>query len=336
MGGSQSTAHLFIAVENNRILPGQDFSCVAHLLLNKKVKSPSLEITFLGEELVRFQGDGIKTGKNRIIEFKSSLLAHDSKDLSPGSYSFPFVVEIPKGIPGTFKADMKRFEASIQYKIKAELKERRETIVDNKTEVFIEQAFETNRYSTLTTHAGTVVCCDCFNKGICTITAHVDKNAYLPQETAKMRIEINNSLSRRALQGLGIMLWRVIRLISTTNEVGLFKKCIYSTNIQVNVQSGVKLLSGKEITLEIPIYSKEIDLDQCASTLGKVVQCRYFIEISTDFGKCMSRVVDFEVPLIISPKVLLPQAPSAPEDWNPIEMPPTRMSSEFGSASIIE
>ena len=333
MGGSQNKAHIFVAVENNNITAGQAISCVAHLLLSKKVLNPSLEVKFSGKEWVKFQGDGIKTGKTKIVEFKTSLINPNTKILEAGSYSFPFIVDTPKAIPGTFKANMKRFEAKIAYKVRVLLKKKNKTVGKSKSEIIIEQVFDANRYSVLTNHAGTVICCDCYNKGICNITSHVDKNAYLPNETAKLWIEVDNSQSRRTLSTIGVMFWRIIRLISTDNQVGLFKKCIYSTNVDVNIHSGSKLLTGKEIKVDIPIYNKNIELDQSATTIGRIVQCRYFIEITTDFGRCMSRVVDFEVPIIVIPKFIQQPLPSAPEDWNPVEMPPMRFSVYSDAAS---
>lgn len=327
MGAKQGVAHIFIAVENSTVTAGQEISCIAHLLLHEKIKFASLDITFTGRERLRFQGDGIKTGKYNFIQFKNSLLQPGQKEIPAGSYSFPFIIEIPKNVPGTFKANMKRFEAKIQYKAKIELRSNKELIGKSKSEIIVEQTFDQNRYSVLANHAGTIVCCDCCRKGVCELVAHIDKNAYLPQESAKLWVSVNNGNSRRGLSGIGVMFWRVIRLISNDNEVGVFKKCIFNTNVNVNVASGEKLLSGKEIQIDVPIYSKEIEIDQCVTTVGKIVQCRYFIEITTDFGRCMSRIVDFEVPLIVVPKFTPPEVPSAPEDWHPIEMPIARFSS---------
>ena len=333
MGGSQAKAHLFIAVENTTVSAGQEISCVVHLLLNEPLKSPVLDITFTGKESAKFQADGQRQVKQKIIEFTRSLLSPNTQELQPGSYSFPFSIETPKAIPGTFKANMTKFQAKIQYTLKVELKKKKEVIGKNKCEVFIEQTFDQNRYSVLTSHVGNIVCCDCFGRGNCNITAHIDKNAYLPQETAKLWIEIDNSESRRTLLGIEVSFWRVIRLVSREGEVGLFKKCIFSTNVATNIASGRKLITGKEINIDIPIYSKDLEMDQCATTLGRAVQCRYYIEVASSFGRCTSRGVDFEVPIIISPKIMPPQMPSAPEDWAPMEMPAIKMSA---SSSILD
>ena len=332
MGGSQGKANLFVVIENTTVTAGQEISCIAHLLVNESVKNPILDMTFSGKEWAKFQSDGQRTSKHKIIEFSKNLLDPDMQELHPGSYSFPFFIDTPTAIPGTFKATMDKFQARIQYKIKVELKKKKEVIGKNKSEVFIEQTFDQNRYSVLTSNAGNIVCCDCFSRGSCSITAHIDKNAYLPQETAKLWIEVDNSKARRNLLGIEVTFWRVIRLLSQEGQVGLFKKCIFSTNIATNIASGSKLITGKEINLDIPIYSKDLEMDQCATTLGKAVQCRYYIQIEGRFGRCSSRGVDFEIPIIISPKITPPEMPSAPEDWSPVEMPAMRM---FAASSIL-
>jgi hypothetical protein len=278
----------------------------------------------------------VQKGKNKIIEYKTFLIPPNQTSLKSGSYSFPFVIETPNNIPGTFQASMRRFEAKISYKAKLILKERREILGKNKTEITIEQVLDQNRYSILTPHSGKIACCDCFSKGICNLTVHIDKNAYLPNETAKLWVEVDNSKTRRDLKNLVVMLWRVIRLISGDQEVGVFKKSIFVKNIETKVPSGMKLLTGQEVCIDVPIASKEVKLDQCATTLGKIVQCRYYIEVSTDFGRCMSREVDFEVPLIVIPKFIEPVMPSAPEDWDPVEMPLMRVSVDSSRISIID
>jgi len=336
MGAKQGRGHIFIGTDNSTVIAGQVINCTAHLLLNDKIKSPNIEIAFIGKEQASFQGDGLKRGKNIIIQFSQSLLEKNLRVLETGAYSFPFSLQIPVDIPGSFKASMKRFEASIEYSVKVELKEGRELICKNKALVTVEQAIDSGRHSILKTHVEGIVCCDCVNKGRCGITAHVDKHAYLPEESAKLWIDVDNSKSNRNLNAVGVMLWRVIRLISNDREVGLFKKCIFSNNIKVKIPAKRNSLTNKEICIEIPISNKDSDIEQCVTTIGKTVQCRYFIEVSTDFGRCMSRVVEFEIPLIVAPKAIHVALPSAPEDWSPIEMPRSSLFVTSQNASIID
>jgi hypothetical protein len=132
------------------------------------------------------------------------------------------------------------------------------------------------------------------------------------------------------------MLWRVIRLISKEREVGLFKKCIFNTSVRANIPANRKALNDREISVDIPISSKDSAIEQCVTTIGKTVQCRYYLEITTDFGKCMSRVVEFEIPLIVAPKAVAVALPSAPEDWNPIEMPKSSICVPCQETNVID
>lgn len=336
MGGKQGRGNIIISTEHSTTVAGQPFNCTAYLVLNDKIKSPSLTITFKGKEEAKFQGDGTKRGKNVIIEFAHSLLDPNLSLLNPGSYVFPFTLHLPNDLPGTFKAKMKRFDAKIEYEVKAELLERREFICKNKAAVVVEQVLESNRQSVLKTQSSYVICCDCFNKGVCNISAHIDKHAFLPEETARLWMEIDNSKVSRRLNNIGVSLFRVIRLISNDRQVGLFKKRIYSKTLEVNIQSRGKPLKDKEICVDIPLNAVGSNTEECVTTVGKIIQCKYYIQISSDFGNCISRDVEFEIPLIIGPRAVEVTPPSAPEDWNPIEMPNTNISVNSQNMSIID
>lgn len=337
MGGKQGRGQIYVSTpENSTVIAGESINCTAHLILNDKIKSPSLRMVFKGKEEATFQGDGVKKAKNNIIEFSETLLDPSLNLLNPGAYSFPFTIELPNDLPGTFNAKMKRFEARIEYEVKVELIERREFICKDKVFIIVEQVLGSNRQSILKTQTDRLVCCDCINKGTCNVSAHVDKHAYLPGETARLWMEVDNSKASKNLVSIGVILWRVIRLISTDKQVGLFKKSVFSTNLNVNIRANSDPLKNKDLCIDIPICSKDTNIEQCVTTIGKAVQCRYFIEISTDFGSCMSRVVEFEIPLIVAPKAIEVVLPSAPEDWNPMEMPVMNISIGPQNVSIID
>jgi hypothetical protein len=336
MGAKQGTAHLFLVTEQSTVVAGRELACVGHMLLNRDVVNPTLEVRFVGKETCSFQADGVKKGKSKVVEYTNYLVPPNLAVLQAGSFSFPFVIETPEGVPGTFQAEMKNFQAQIKYKARLLLKENRNTIAKSKAEVVVEQALDQNRFSILTPYSGNIVCCDCCHRGTCNLTVHVDKNAYMPSETVKVWVDVDNSRARRKMSSVIVMLWRVIRLISDNREVGMFKKCIFKKTVPTNIASGARLLTGQEICVDVELRNKENKLDMCATTVGKVVQCRYYVEVSTDYGRCISREIELEVPVIVIPKHIPPPLPSAPEDWNPVEMPITRISIQSSNASILD
>ena len=205
MGAKQDKVHVFVTAERNIILAGQEISCVVHLLVNEKIEKPDIELTFIGKESAKFRSNGENTGKVIIVEEKIHLLK-DQKTLMPGSYSFPVLIKTSNQLPGTFKAKIRQFEAKITYKIKAKVKSEKNVIRKNHSEITIQQFIDQNRYSILADHAGTIICCNCFSRGVCKITSYLDKNAYLPNETAQITLNIDNSQSRRRLNSLIVSL----------------------------------------------------------------------------------------------------------------------------------
>ena len=108
--------------------------------------------------------------------------------------------------------------------------------------------------------------------------------------------------------------------------MGFFKTCVFTTKVPAKISPGKKSLTGNEILVNIPIKSNEMNFDQCATALGRIVQCSYSITITTNFGSCITREVSFDAHVVILPKIVEIVVPSAPEDWNPVEMPSRRMS----------
>ena len=326
MSKNQENAYIFLDIDNNTITAGQDIFCTAQLLVQQDIQNPSFKVFFIGKEWVKIEGDVINSSKVKITNNQSTLALPNINKLEAGSYSFPFIIETQHTLPGTFNATTQDFQGKIEYKMKLKLTQNKEIIAKSKIEIMVDQAFEELTSSTIKNYMHVLICCKFIKKGLCNITSRLNKTNYFPHDLIRLSLEVDNSNAKRTLSSLSIIFWRIVRLINENNEVVLFKKCIHSTNIKANVPSGYKLLTGKEINLDIPIYNKEDNLDLCVSTIGKLIQCRYFIQISTNYGKCISRGIDFEIPITISSKWKGIRFSSTPDDWNPMDMPLMRLS----------
>lgn len=111
----------------------------------------------------------------------------------PGQYTIPFSFLLPDHLPGSFSMVKKQFSAEISYKIKAEIMLKNNIKYKATVPYTIKQAITEQRFSVSYEKSTEVIRCRCVNKGICTIKAHLDKNAYTPSETAKITVEIDNS-----------------------------------------------------------------------------------------------------------------------------------------------
>lgn len=322
MGGQQGKPGVQVALSNPTVIAGQHISGTVNFILPVSINSLSVIFKLCGKEINSFNEEGKDyRGKVKILNYSSILYTSYNNLVKSGSYSLPFKISIPPTIPGTFEAKNSKFTAKISYFVKAELKEKNNIIAKNKIPVIIKQIINADRISILGSSSAVVRCCDCFIKGETLMDAHLDKNAYLPGEEIHLSVSIDNTRNTVTMKNIQVRLVRQIRLISNLNMTALKKKSLYKKNFKVNIPPGDRLIDDKILNLTIPLVFKRTDLFLSSTTQGRIIQCLYKVEVYTHFGCFMSSGPKIECIFMIYPtEAIMPQA-SAPEEWNPVEMP---------------
>jgi hypothetical protein len=119
-----------------------------------------------------------------------------------------------------------------------------------------------------------------------------------------------------------VRFFQVLRLILNTGIFMLIKKELFYSENTINVNRGDSLLNEKALTIEIPIKFKDENLAINPTTSGRVIQCKYEIEVTSSFGRWHNPGPSIEIPVLIySQEIISIIQPSVPEEWNPIELP---------------
>jgi sporulation-control protein spo0M len=324
MGGQQGKAQIQIVLNQNSITDGDQISGSVNLIIGKEFQNVDILFKLIGKEAYLSTKDNERnSGKVFILNHKSILHETRGGVLRKGNYSFPFAINTPETIPGTFYSKSGDYEAKIGYVVKSCILEKnKDVIAKYKTPLTVKQIINADRYSMLFNQTAFINCCDCFNKGNSTIRVHLNKNAFLPEETASLWIEIDNASSRSKMKAIKLKLFQYIRLLPNDYKLPImFKKKLWSIKKGFNLKPGNLLLKDKSITVEFPIKFKKTDLLVCPTTDGKLIQCKYELEVSSIYGLCISPGPIVEIPLLIFPEEKIFFQPSAPEEWDPVEMP---------------
>ena len=324
MGGQQGKAQIQVTLDLSSIIAGENITGSISLVISKPIMDVIVAFKLTGKETCSFRQTDLRNeGKVKIIDYTSIIYNSYGNAVKPGNYSLPFSITSPPHIPGTFVPKSRKYEARIAYFVKAEIfEQQKSSIGKHKVPILIKQCINANRYSLINNDTVSLSSCQCFSRGQGTLTAHLNKNAYLPGETANIWVEVDNSRSRSTMKLITIRLFQVLRLISNQNVSFLHKKLMYCSRHKVRIGGGDTLLGGNALSVDIPIEFKNINLAINGTTDGKLVQCKFEVEVISSYGILSSNGPSLEIPLMIYPKESIPTPlASAPEEWNPIELP---------------
>lgn len=332
MGGQQGKAQIQVNLNQASIVAGENITGSVNLILSTSITDLVVVFRLTGKEVCTFTQTDLKLdGKVKVLNYQSILYNSFGSIVKPGNYSLPFTIRTPQHIPGTFFLKSRKYDAKVVYHVSALIVEQLRTQANNqigkhKVPILIKQCINSERYSLLNDNTILLRGCSCFARGESTIRAHLNKNAYLPGEIANIWVEVDNSRSRLTLKSITIRLFQVTWLFSNNNMTSTFKKRIFSNKTNVHLPRGDKLLSENALSVDIPLNFKKTSLDLCGTTEGKIVKCRFEIEITSSYGMFNSIGPGLDIPILIYPHAVnfTPSA-TAPEEWNPIEMPMAEM-----------
>lgn len=238
------------------------------------------------------------------------MISAISQTYAPGQYMYPFQYELPVDLPGVFRLEsyasgsVDQLDAKIKYKFKATLDVGGYYASDLKADCHVvvhERNLAAIRPSEdATTQSVRFLCC--INRGTCHLAVAMDKNVYLPSETAQIQCQITNDSSVE---------------ITTMN-------CLLYQDIQLHLKHGGTLTFSRLMaTRSFPGVAAQTSLSQPQplvlvsdhgeylnpSTSGTLIQCAYRILIECDIPWCPD--VELHMPVTL----IAPEIPN--ESWVP-------------------
>lgn len=137
-------------------------------------------------------------GLNTFFKVKVPLWANASAMmLEPGGYEFPFAFVLPPGLPGVFDDFGHSHQATIRYKIKAEVHRAGffKSDIKHTQRLIINEGLMTDVAPVSKEGRAKVTQCCCIDKGSAWMRATFNKNAYVPGEQAQVVCEVDNQSS---------------------------------------------------------------------------------------------------------------------------------------------
>lgn len=331
MGNKQSTPVIKIATTSASIFAGEPIEGTVNLFLPYEMNDVIIIFSLKGKETCNFRVEknpNDQIGKIFILNFHQVLYNSSGMFVRPGKYTIPFAISTPRSIPGTFELSHKRNTARISYAVKAWLtNQKNEKLTKDKSIFLIKQAISTRRISIVGNSEQEIRKCGCLRMGKCTLNAHLDKNAYLPGETITVSINIDNTKNGSKVRQVIVNLIRTTRLISKNHQSIVLRNQIASQKKKLNLRPGSSLLNNEAIEVSLKIQKKNQNLMLCGTTNGRIIECSYHLEISSFCGLFHSNGPSIDLVVMIFPNEIEIPAPTAPEDWNPVELGQVLMES---------
>lgn len=331
MGNKQDIPVLKIVTNKASIIAGEPIAGTINLFLPYGLNDMIVMFSLKGKETCTFKLENnpiVQVGKVFVLNFSQVLYNSFGQLVRHGNYSIPFSISTPHSIPGTFELTNKKNKAQVKYSVKATLaNQKNEKLAKDKVLILIKQAINMRRISIIGSSEMLVKKCGCLRMGLISLSAHLDKNAYLPGETIVVSINLDNTKGAGKIKKFVTKLIRITKLKSNNRQSIVLRNQIAKKVTKVNIKPGKSLLGDRAVEACIKIEKERQNLELCGTTHGRVIECSYQIEISCFLGFFYSNGPCIDLVVMIFPNEIQQLPPTAPEDWNPVELGQAYMES---------
>ena len=327
MGSTQSVGHLHVHLDTRNFQAGELVQGTIHLKLYATVQAQVLLLLFDGKEHTKFMRDDSEQEfltSYHLINQRFPLFIFPEGYLLSGDYSFPFAFTLPPSLPGSFHLEEDEAEGYIRYHITATVEGSYTFIESSKVWIHVNQLMTNPIYSVSNDSDSYLQPACCRNKGTVSIKVCFSKNAFVPGETMRLGIEINNSQSQLDVLGYRVTLLRKIRLKSDTRhwmrqeEVGFW-------NMSLRVPKGEALLGEQSRHQKLLFPKQSSTLGHSPSVHSSYIDCTYSLKVHLNMATgllCGVDTPEIEQLIIVYPTQLPPHLPPMmPADWAPRVMP---------------
>ena len=329
MGASESFGGLDIEVDSTNIVSGDYVTGKVHLLAKQSIETDGLTLRFTGKEVTCWVETRPETTpfphKRTHLLLAQSFPLSPSSLILPGQYSYPFSFPTPTSLTASFSVSKGEVRAEIRYKLVAELggqggvgrAKKRVSVTRDINPLEGVEEVEERKFR--------VKSCCCVDRGELGLAAFLDKDAYFPGDSVSVDAKVNNKDSSLPIVSLKATIIREVSLRDPSSGSLYFSDLLNSSTVKVEIPPGKSLLSTQSVPLSLPIVEASGKPFSAPSVIGKLVRCRYRLELEAGVGgwgagwnvvpKVTQEVNIFQR----TDRVSEGRAP--PADWNPAVMP---------------
>ncbi|KRX08116.1 Immunoglobulin E-set [Pseudocohnilembus persalinus] len=329
MGSSSSKyGGIFVQTDKPYYQPGDTVTGHVYVDMHSTFPTSTIYLKVKGYEKVHFKEKRTDDKGNVYYDHykdKNQFYSHKFKlhtwgsNIPAGQFSIPFSFVLQDHLPGTFYEDDQpnNYTTSIRYTIKSEtdvpkgfdkLKNKQELVVREKVKGASKPAEGEMIKDTKTW------CC--ISQGESKIKSYFEYNSYMPGETANIITEIDNSQCKLNIENVVGELIKVVKLQAKSHN---FRKELSVSSTKFGkIDAGETKLGEKALRTPVTLISSGKPIQP--STNGSLVQCNYYLRVSSDMEgvTCCAEDPNVRIPIqIVAPPPTNYGKVEQPANWNP-------------------
>lgn len=345
MGSSDSKASsaefgtIIVQCPKAHFTSGEQVDGVVYLSVLKPYEGTNVVLNITGRETSRWtetQGSGdnrhqVTYQSSKITLSKTfKLFTFPEVIAGVGQYAFPFSFLLPRDLAGSVYYSTYGRTGTITYTIEAKLESNNQKLkpIVFQSRVIIKEPLhnEIKSVSTERSRKLTCFCFCCISKGVTAIKCTADKDAYMPGETAKLTIEIDNSQCKLAVIKIKCDL-RQKTFLSAGTYGRMFESGLVTNRVEKRIESGQKLDGADSLHVELTLPMEKLDETTSGgitpSSNGTAVKIKYSIDLILFLNGCIcgqnpTTTMDVQVySSCVQPNYHF----NVPAEWNLQQMP---------------
>jgi hypothetical protein len=288
MGNHKSKAKIHL--DSSVVKAGNSVSGSVELVIPEVLSDFSLTLVLFQTEHVTFLAGGEgEWHKNH----QSSVLFEQSLALQPkqkaGLYHYPFEIKTEESLAGSTKAQDSNYSVFITYEVVCTAKSKEYGKSKSTRPVILHQSINLNKPQNASNKAELKLF-KTISKGNSEVQVDIAKLCYDVGEVVQMQVTVDNSSAQLVAKSILVKMFRYVKFefVKTRFEERLQK--VFSYQHPVFVPKANSLFNFKTFSFAFPIHLKEKYRKGCGTALGKIVESKYFFEVSVKFGKLASEV----------------------------------------------
>lgn len=346
--------YIYILTSKSNYYPGDIVSGNVYILQTKDFPCSILELTIRGREKVKWEelatGNQSNKENNSLIPKQEFL---DKKELfritqglsefkegilQKGQYNFPFIFSIPESFPGSFEMSYGFIKAKISYSIKCVLRTSSANCKDLtfKQRLIISQKPKASILNELRKASSMIKSC-LFSKGVSSISCRFEKDSYLPGETSKLLLSIDNEHCTAVMKSISVTLkQQAVFMIekNSSSKVKNLDRVLFSKEFD-GIPANNTTLNPRILELELvdvnqlyanPLVTKVDPIQPFIES--SLIKCNYILSIEPFYEtscNCYDRPIILMPLYIIHPPLPNWNGVKIPSNWRPVDMKTTNI-----------
>lgn len=338
MGNSGSFGGLRVEVDSHNIVAGECITGKVHLYVRQVVHGSVLSLRFSGKESVSWaemHSEKDHSGKSTLRKHPHTRshpllslvfpLATFPEGIVPvGQFSYPFSIRTPTTMAASLYLSSGDIRAEIKYALTAFV-EGQTNLLKSKAPLAVTRDINPlDGVCEVEERRIRVTSCYCIVRGEVGLAVFVDKDAYFPGETVNIDVKVSNEHCSVPVVGLKAAIRRELVMLDSSDRSIHYNDVLNETVVKTMIPPGKSLRSTQNVHITVPVAEESGKPFSAPSVTGKLLRCRYRLEVEVSFGAWLGCTVTprtFQDLSIFQRTSADAQDKSAPEGWDPLVLP---------------